>query len=199
MGLKIGITGGIGTGKSMIARVFKLLGVPTYDADTEAKLIMIKNEEVKKQLIKTFAEQVYFEDGSLNRAWLAERVFSDEEQLKKLNAIVHPAVIQAAEDWANAQTTLYSLKEAALLFESGSYRSLDYTILVVSPENLRVERVMDRDHISETEVRARMAKQMPENEKMKLADYMIYNDSDHSIIEQVMHLHEQFSKGQIKK
>ncbi|MFZ4260638.1 dephospho-CoA kinase [Sphingobacterium sp. HJSM2_6] len=196
MGLKIGITGGIGTGKSLIARVFKLLGVPTYDADLEAKLIMTKSDEVRAQLIEVFGSEVYLEDGTLNRSWLADRVFSDSSQLTKLNAIVHPAVIQDAEDWAQKQTSLYSLKEAALLFESGSYRSLDYTILVVAPEDLRIKRVMARDHITEQAVRARMAKQMPEEDKATLADFILYNDSKHSIIEQVMELHHQFTLPQ---
>lgn len=195
MGLKIGITGGIGVGKSMVSRIFKVLGVPTYDADREAKDIMVKSDAVRAALIETFGAEVYFPDASLNRAWLAKKVFSDAKELEKLNAIVHPAVIKDAEDWAAAQTTLYSVKEAALLFESGSYKSLDYCILVSSPEALRIKRVMDRDQVSEEEVRRRISKQMPEAEKEKLADFIIHNDEDHSLIEQVMHLHQRFSNG----
>lgn len=194
MGLKIGITGGIGVGKSVVTRIFKVLGIPTYDADKEAKDIMVKSDAVRQALIKTFGEETYFPDLTLNRAWLAKKVFSDAKELAKLNAIVHPAVIKDAEDWAEAQTSLYSVKEAALLFESGSYKSLDYTILVTSPEALRIERVMKRDQVTEEEVRGRMAKQMPESEKEKLADFIVYNDDEHSLIEQVMKLHEQFIK-----
>ncbi|MGV6944153.1 dephospho-CoA kinase [Sphingobacterium kyonggiense] len=195
MGLKIGITGGIGVGKSVVTRIFKVLGIPTYDADKEAKDIMVKSDAVRHALIKTFGEETYFPDHTLNRAWLAKKVFSDAKELAKLNAIVHPAVIKDAEDWAEAQTSLYSVKEAALLFESGSYKSLDYTILVTSPEALRIERVMKRDQVTEEEVRGRMAKQMPESEKEKLADFIVYNDDEHSLLEQVMKLHEQFIKA----
>lgn len=192
MGLKIGITGGIGVGKSVVARIFKILGVPTYDADKEAKAIMYTNDQVRAALVDTFGKEVYHADGSLDRAWLSARVFSNETELKKLNAIVHPAVIQAGEDWADAQTTAYSLKEAALLFESGSYKALDYCILVSSPEQVRIQRVMARDGVTEAEVRQRMSKQMPEAEKEALADFIIYNDDEHSLIEQVMQLHQQF-------
>ncbi len=192
MGLKIGITGGIGVGKSVVARIFKILGVPTYDADKEAKAIMYTNDQVRAALVDTFGKEVYHADGSLDRAWLSARVFSNETELKKLNAIVHPAVIQAGEDWADAQTTAYSLKEAALLFESGSYKALDYCILVSSPEDVRIQRVMARDGVTEAEVRQRMSKQMSDAEKEALADFIIYNDDEHSLIEQVMQLHQQF-------
>lgn len=192
MGLKIGITGGIGVGKSVVTRIFKVLGIPTYDADKEAKDIMVKNDAVRNSLISTFGSETYFEDGSLNREWLSSRVFSNSEELKKLNAIVHPAVIKDGEDWAAAQTSLYSVKEAALLFESGSYKSLDYNILVSSPLEVRIERVMERDRVDREEVLRRIGKQMPEKEKEELCDFIIYNDDEHSLIEQVMDLHQRF-------
>ena len=195
MGLKIGITGGIGVGKSVVTKIFKVLGIPTYDADREAKDIMVKNDAVRQSLMQTFGKEVYFEDGSLNREWLGKRVFSDADELKKLNAIVHPAVIKDGEDWAAAQTSIYSVKEAALLFESGSYKALDYTILVVSPLELRIERVMQRDKVDREEVLRRINKQMPEEEKEKLSDCIVYNDDEHSLIEQVMELHQKFIQG----
>lgn len=195
MGLKIGITGGIGVGKSVVTKIFKVLGIPTYDADREAKDIMVKNDAVRQSLMQTFGKEVYFEDGSLNREWLGKRVFSDAEELKKLNAIVHPAVIKDGEDWAAAQTSIYSVKEAALLFESGSYKTLDFTILVVSPLELRIERVMQRDKVDREEVLRRINKQMPEEEKEKLSDCIVYNDDEHSLIEQVMELHQKFIQG----
>ncbi|WP_156306874.1 dephospho-CoA kinase [Sphingobacterium endophyticum] len=195
MALKIGITGGIGVGKSVVTKIFKVLGVPTYDADKEAKDIMIKNDAVRNALISTFGSEVYFEDGSLNREWLGKRVFSNSEELKKLNAIVHPAVIQDADDWADSQTSTYSIKEAALLFESGSYKKLDINILVVSPLELRIQRVMERDRVDREEVLRRISKQMPEEEKEKLADYLIYNDVEHSLIDQVMYLHQKFNSA----
>ena len=195
MGLKIGITGGIGVGKSVVTKIFKVLGIPTYDADREAKDIMVKNDAVRQSLMKTFGKEVYFEDGSLNREWLGKRVFSDADELKKLNAIVHPAVIKDGEDWAVAQTSIYSVKEAALLFESGSYKALDFTILVVSPLELRIERVMQRDKVDREEVLRRINKQMPEEEKEKLSNCIVYNDDEHSLIEQVMELHQEFIQG----
>ena len=195
MSLKIGITGGIGVGKSVVTKIFKVLGIPTYDADKEAKDIMVKNDAVRQSLVDTFGQEVYFEDGSLNREWLGKRVFADAEELKKLNAIVHPAVIKGGEDWAAAQTSIYSVKEAALLFESGSYKALDFTILVVSPLELRIERVMQRDKVDREEVLRRINKQMPEEEKEKLSDCIVYNDDEHSLIEQVMELHQKFIQG----
>ena len=195
MGLKIGITGGIGVGKSVVTKIFKVLGIPTYDADREAKDIMVKNDAVRQSLMQTFGKEVYFEDGSLNREWLGKRVFSDADELKKLNAIVHPAVIKDGEDWAAAQTSIYSVKEAALLFESGSSKALDFTILVVSPLELRIERVMQRDKVDREEVLRRINKQMPEEEKEKLSDCIVYNDDEHSLIEQVMELHQKFIQG----
>lgn len=192
MGLKIGVTGGIGVGKSVVTKIFKVLGIPTYDADKEAKDIMVKSDAVRESLISTFGSEVYHGDGSLNREWLGKRVFSDAEELKKLNAIVHPAVIKDGEDWAAAQTSAYSVKEAALLFESGSYKALDFTILVSSPLALRIERVMKRDQVDQEEVQRRINKQMPEDEKEKLCDFIIYNDDSHSLIEQVMELHAKF-------
>ncbi len=199
MGLKIGVTGGIGVGKSMVTRIFKVLGIPTYDADKEAKDIMVKSEVVRQLLIENFGSEVYFEDGKLNREWLGKRVFNNAEELRKLNAIVHPAVIKDAEDWANTQSSLYSVKEAALLFESDSYKSLDINILVSSPLETRIERVMKRDNVERDEVLRRINKQMPEEEKEKLSDYIIYNDDNHSLINQVMELHQKFLTNAIEK
>ncbi|MGJ1263544.1 dephospho-CoA kinase [Sphingobacterium spiritivorum] len=192
MGLKIGITGGIGAGKSIICNIFKVLGVPVYNADQEAKDIMIKSEEVKAALKETFGNETYFEDGSLNRAFLSSKVFGDEAQLKLLNGIVHPAVIHAGEEWSEKQTAVYSLKEAALLFETGSYRQLDYTILVTAPEDIRIARVVARDHTDEAKVRDRISKQMSDKEKSELADFIVINDGIQPLLPQVLHLHQQF-------
>lgn len=197
MSLKIGITGGIGAGKSVVTRIFKVLGIPTYDADKEAKEIMVKSDKVRNAIIDTFGKEVYFEDGSLNRTLLSKKVFNNKEELEKLNAIVHPAVIQDGIDWAAAQTTIYTIKEAALLFESGSYKALDFTILVSSPESVRIKRVMERDSVTEQEVKNRIDKQMPEQDKIALANFIIYNDDQHSLIQQVVQLHQQFQIGKI--
>lgn len=188
---KVGITGGIGSGKSFIAKIFKTLRVPFYDADKEAKVIMMHSAVIRNGLIQAFGAEVYFEDGTLNRKWLSAQVFNNPEKLKTLNAIVHPVVIQDAVDWANAQTTCYSLKEAALLFESGSYKTLDYTILVVAPEDLRIDRVMTRDAVTRVEVLNRINKQMPEDDKRKLADFIIVNDGIQPLLPQIYKIHKQ--------
>lgn len=199
MSLKIGITGGIGSGKSFVSKIFKALGVPFYDADKEAKALMHTNAQIRKGLIEAFGQSTYTSNGELDRGYLSNKVFSDKEQLAILNAIVHPVVIQHAKDWAEAQTTYYSLKEAALLFESGSYKTLDYTIMVTAPENLRVTRVMQRDNVSEDEVRKRMANQMSEEEKEKLADFVIINDGKQPLLPQIINIHEQLRQNKCAK
>lgn len=189
MSIKVGITGGIGTGKSFVSKVFKTLGIPFYDADQEAKLIMVKDENVRRALVTTFGPETYFSDGTLNRSHLSSQVFNDSEKLALLNSIVHPAVIQAGIDWSNRQTAPYSLKEAALLYESGSYKNLDYTILVTAPEELRIQRVMQRDGSTRDEVINRMQKQMPEEEKLQYADFIIHNDGILPLLPQVLAIH----------
>lgn len=191
MSLKVGITGGIGSGKSLICKIFNVLGIPTYDADKEAQLIMTQSEQVKTALIQEFGAETYLPNGEVNRPFLSAQVFNDAEKLARVNAIVHPVVIQAAEDWSQQQQTPYSLKEAALLFESGSYKKLDYTILVTAPQDIRVQRVLQRDHTTEAQVLARMNKQMPDEEKIKLADFTIINDGKTALLPQILNLHQQ--------
>ncbi|HLT86313.1 MAG TPA: dephospho-CoA kinase [Sphingobacterium sp.] len=195
MGLKIGITGGIGSGKSYVAKVFKALGVPFYDADKEAKELMNTNPAIKNALIREFGKEVYDIEGRLNRAYLASQVFRDQEQLDKLNAIVHPIVIQHGEDWSASQIFPYTLKEAALLFESGSYKKLDYTILVTAPLDVRVARVIQRDKVTKQEVLDRVNKQLSDEEKQKLADFTIVNDELTPLLPQLLPLHKQFLEG----
>ncbi|WP_270090033.1 dephospho-CoA kinase [Sphingobacterium sp. SYP-B4668] len=192
MGLKIGITGGIGAGKSIICNIFKVLGVPVYNADQEAKNIMQKSKEVRSSLVTEFGEAVYTDKGELDRKFLAAQVFGSEERLKVLNGIVHPAVIKDAENWAEQQQFAYSLKEAALLFESGSYTKLDYTILVTAPEDVRIARVVDRDRITAEQVKERISKQMMDEEKIVLADFVIINDGVQALLPQVLALHTYF-------
>lgn len=196
MGLRVGITGGIGSGKSYVAKVFKALGVPFYDADKEAKELMNTNPEIRDALVRAFGREVYDAEGRLNRSYLASQVFKDKDKLDRLNAIVHPIVIQHGADWSVSQTFPYSLKEAALLFESGSYKQLDYTILVTAPEDVRIARVMQRDSVSRQDVLDRMSKQLPDEEKRALADFIIVNDGVESLLPQVLPLHEQFLRGQ---
>ncbi|WP_448528816.1 dephospho-CoA kinase [Raineya sp.] len=192
--LQIGITGGIGSGKSTIARIFQVLGIPVYDADSRAKAVMVQNDKLKKAIIANFGENAYFADGSLNRRFLAEQVFSDSEKTKLINSLVHPAVAQDYEQWLAEQENMpYIIREAALMIESGAYRSLDKLIVVTAPEELRLQRIRTRDpQRSKDEIRGIMAKQMPEEEKIKFADFVIYNDEKQSLIEQVWDLHQNF-------
>jgi dephospho-CoA kinase len=189
MSIKVGITGGIGTGKSFVSKIFKTMGIPFYDADQEAKQIMVKDEKVREALITTFGPDTYFADGTLNRKYLSDQVFNNAEKLSQLNNIVHPAVIQAGVDWSNRQTAPYSLKEAALLYESGSYKNLDYTILVTAPEELRIARVMQRDNSNREEIVLRMQKQMPEEKKFQYADFIIHNDGILPLLPQILAIH----------
>lgn len=189
MSKRIGITGGIGTGKSFVSKIFKTLGVPFYDADSEAKLVMTTDEGLKTALIEAFGAMTYFEDGSLNRKWLAAEVFENENRLKLLNSLVHPVVIEAGRAWAEKQTAPYTLKEAPLLFESQSYKLLDATILVTAPLAMRIERVMHRDGVSRDEVLHRINNQMPEEEKLLLADFVIVNDGVEPLLPQIEKIH----------
>lgn len=193
MGLKIGITGGIGSGKTFICRLFEALGIPVYNADEEAKRLMNTDIRIKEKLIAQFGEATY-KDGLLDRGFLANMVFSDKGKLELLNSIVHPVVIQEAKDWAERQTTRYSLKEAALLFESGSYKELDYTILVTAPMDIRIQRVIERDGATEQQVQERINKQLSDEEKLQLADFVIVNDGITPLLPQVWTLHQKFLK-----
>ena len=189
--IKVGITGGIGSGKSTVSNIFKVLGIPVFDADSAAKQLMQNDESLKENLQKEFGNDVYI-NGQLNKKYLAELVFKDTYKLEKLNAIVHPVAIEAGLQWAAKQTTAYIVKEAALLFEAGSGFNLDYIIGVFAPINLRIKRVMDRDAISKEEVVARIDKQIDETIKMKLCDFVIVNDEQQMVIPQVLQLHEHF-------
>ncbi len=189
--LKIGITGGIGSGKSTIAKVFEILGIPVFYADSEAKSLMHSDDLLINSIKEVFGEGAYTYN-QLNRKYIADVVFNNEKELVKLNSLVHPAVFRAFDNWVKVQKSPYVLKEAALLFESGSFKLCDQTILVTAPEKLKVRRVMDRDNITEDHVRARINKQLSEEQGRKLADQIIINDEQHLLIPQVLQLHEQF-------
>ena len=192
--LKIGITGNIGSGKTTVSKVFELLGVPVFYADAAAREVMTNDEELIKGVKNTFGTESYFEDGSLNRKYIAGKVFNDPAELAKLNALVHPATFRAFDSWAKSFTEApYLMKEAAILFESGSYKLCDYSIIVTAPKEIRMQRVIARDSITITEVESRDARQMPEEEKIKLADFRIKNDDTQLVIPQVLALHQQFS------
>ncbi|WP_293879350.1 MULTISPECIES: dephospho-CoA kinase [unclassified Sphingobacterium] len=191
--MKIGITGGIGSGKTFICKLFKAMAVPVYNADEEAKKLMNTDIRIKERLIAEFGAETY-PDGKLDRAFLAQRIFSDRTKLELVNGIIHPIVIQEAKEWAEQQKSRYTLKEAALLFESGSYKDLDYTILVTAPLSVRVQRVMERDKVTEGQVMERINKQLSDEEKLKLADFVIVNDGTTPLLPQVWNLHQKFLK-----
>lgn len=188
--LKAGITGGIGSGKTTVCKIFETLGIPVYYADDRAKWLMTHDEHLMSEIRNAFGADAYTPDGQLNRAYLSGVVFSDAEKLKQLNALVHPAVFNDGSAWHQAQTGApYTLREAALLYESGSYKAIDKMIVVTAPLALRIARVMERDNISEAAVRARIEKQWPEEEKIKRADYVIYNDGAQLLVPQVLKIH----------
>ncbi len=191
--LKIGLTGGIGSGKTTVSQIFKILGVPVFDADTAAKEAMEHNPVLKEKLINTFGAAVFVEH-KLNRKYLADIVFNDAHQLDVLNALVHPLTIAAAADWFATQNSPYVIKEAALIFEAGAGVGLDYIIGVFAPTALRIKRVMDRDHLSREDVLSRMNRQIDDQIKMKLCDFVIQNNNQALLTKQVLELHEKFLK-----
>jgi dephospho-CoA kinase len=190
--LKIGITGGIGSGKTTVCKMFEELGIPVYYADERAKYLMQHEHFLIDEIKKNFGEDVY-ENGQLNRQLLASKVF--HEKVKLLNSLVHPAVFRDTDRWVSEQQVAlvpYAIKEAALLVEAGSHKHLDKLIVVAAPQNVRLKRVVDRDNVSSTDVMARMQNQLPEEEKVKLADFVIVNDSDKEHLrQQVLKIHQQ--------
>jgi len=187
MATMIGLTGGIGSGKSVVAKVFATLGIPVFNADEAAKRIMQTSTEIKAKLIQQFGKDIYNESG-LDKEKLSGIVFNDPFQLQLLNAIIHPVTIQAAKDWAAKQTSPYVIKEAALIFESGAADGLYKVIGVTAPLSLRTHRVMQRDGISKDQVDARMRNQISDTIKMRLCDYVIENNNQQMVIPQVLEI-----------
>ena len=188
--LMIGLTGGIGSGKSMVARVFAILGIPVYYADDRAKWLMVNEPNLITGIKASFGEEAYLPDSTLNRKFLAEKVFGQPEQTLLINSLVHPAVKLDFEKWAAAQQTPYVIKEAALLFETGSYKELDKVINVSSPLKLRVARVLMRDQRSESQINDIINRQLPDEEKNPLADYVIKNNESKLVLPQVLEIHQ---------
>jgi len=193
--LKVGITGGMGSGKTTVAHIFETLGIPVYYADDAAKRIMNEDPSLRMEIIRIFGDESYNGEG-LNRSYIASKVFSNPEQLNMLNAIVHPATIRDGENWMKRQKSPYALKEAALIFESGAAEGLDYVIGVSAPIPLRIERVIQRDGMERSEIKARMAKQLDPEIAMKLCDFVIQNNEQELLIPQVLKIHEELkAKG----
>lgn len=188
--MRVGLTGGIGSGKTTVAKIFELLGIPVYYADDAAKRLMNENKGLKEAIQKTFGPDSYA-GGTLNRAYLSGIVFQDPAKLQLLNELVHPVTIADAENWMRRQQTPYSIKEAALIFESGSDAQLDVVIGVYAPLDLRIQRTMERDGASREQVLSRMNRQMNEEDKMARCTYVLQNNETELLIPQVMALHEQ--------
>ncbi|MCK3684262.1 dephospho-CoA kinase [Maribellus sp. YY47] len=191
MALKVGITGGIGSGKSTICKVFEKLGAPVFEADPVAKRLIDTDPEIRQGLIDLFGPDIYTEKESVDRKKLAEKIFNDEIQLAKVNALVHPAVRAEFLKWAESQDVPYVVHEAAILFESGFYQMMDYTILVTAPEEDRIKRVTMRDGSSREQVIERMNKQWADDEKRKLASIEIKNDNRELILPQIVNIDKQ--------
>ena len=195
----VGITGGIGSGKSTVCRIFQSFGIPIYDADKRAKALYVESDDVKAAVIDLLGEKAYKSDKPY-KEYIASQVFGDKSKLEKLNQIIHPAVKKDFEDWYHSKNTTYVIKEAAIMIESGSYKQCDKLILVTAPKELRIKRVVERDKVSAKEVEKRMSNQMTDDEKRAFCDYEILNDGKASLIEQVRDIHSQLlSFGQKPK
>lgn len=185
----IGLTGGIGSGKSSVARVFSSLGIPVFYADASGRKVLESDAEVVSAVTDLLGKEAFGNDGKPNRAHIAHIVFNDQSKLEALNAIIHPAVGRDFQQWKAQQNAAYCLREAAILFESGSHKDCDAVICVSAAKDVRVKRVMSRDKVSTAEVEARMAKQMSQVEKEKLSDFVIQNNGNESLISQVIKIH----------
>ena len=192
---QIGITGGIGSGKSLVCRIFQALGVPVYDADSRAKKLMTTDGILIDLIKKEFGSLSYYPNGELNRVYLSANVFDNPEKLKRLNELVHPRVAVDYEHWVKSHvSSRYVIKEAALLVESGSYKMLDEILLITAPEELRIQRVLARDsHRTKDDIKKIISNQLSEEEKAVKAKYILRNDEQELIIPQVLKLHERFN------
>lgn len=191
----VGLTGGIGSGKSTIARLFAALGIAVYDSDTEAKKLINTSAEIKKRIVEVFGAEAYAE-GGYNRAYIADIVFRNPDKLAVLNSIVHPVLADDFNQWVALQTSPYVIKEAAILFESGSYKNCDFIITVTAPEALRISRCMSRDGSTEAQVRARMAQQWTDAQRIALSDTVIENINLEETEKRVRELNNLFIKNQ---
>ena len=191
--LRIGLTGGIGSGKTTVARIFSSLGIPIFNADESAKRLMSENENLRSAIIEKFGIDSYI-GKDLNRAHLAKLVFADPEKLHWLNTLIHPLTIAEAKKWMDTQQSSYVIKEAALLFESGAAAGLDFIIGVTAPETLRINRILQRDKTDLAQAKKRMDQQLEESLKVKLCDFVIKNDETTPLLPQVLKIDEELRK-----
>jgi dephospho-CoA kinase len=193
--LKIGITGGIGSGKTTVCKVFQLLGIPVYFADDEAKKLLNTAIEIKTNIINTFGNEVVDANGIIDRKILASKVFNNKENLEKLNGIVHPAVAKHFENWLNEnKSAKYILKEAAILFESNAYKAVDKVITVTAPIELKIQRAIQRDNTDRTTIEQRIKNQLSDEEKIKRSHFVIHNDEQQLLIPQIIDIHHKLIK-----
>lgn len=195
--IRVGVTGNIGSGKSTVCKLFSVLGIPVYHADERAKWLLENDNAIVNAVKILLGNEAYNTNGKLNRPWIASKVFANPGLLQQYNDIIHPAVLRDSENWMNAQRNVpYTIKEAALFIESGSYKQLDFIICVTAPESIRLQRIVKRDQASVDSIKARMASQMPEEEKVKKAHAVIVNDGKQEIIPQVWAIHHQLLQRQ---
>ena len=191
--LKVGITGGIGSGKTTIAEVFMQLDIPIYPSDVRAKELMSEDFELRQAIVGLFGNEAYVSE-NLNRAFIASKVFSDQTLLQKLNELVHPVVKKDFDSWCLEQNAPYVLKEAAILIETGGYKVMDKMILVTAPSELKIQRVQKRDTLTRDEILARMNRQWSDERKKEFADFIIHNENNSMVLEQVLDLHKSLMK-----
>lgn len=195
--IKLGLTGGIGSGKTTVAKIFENLGVPVYYSDYWAKELTNSNNKIVLKLKKEFGNEIYSKNKTLNKTLLSKIIFNDKSKLKIANNIIHPIVRNHFDEWVKAQENSdkkYIIKEAAILFESGAYKQVTKTIIVSTELNLRIKRIQKRDNITESEILKKVASQMPEEEKIELSDYIIYNNENDMLLPQVLKFHDKFNK-----
>ena len=186
MTLKIGITGGIGSGKTTICQIFRMFGIPVFEADERAKILLDTNEIIKNGLIHLFGKGIYIPGNGIDRKKLAEIIFNDEIQLQKVNSLVHPEVRVDFQNWLEEQNSPYIIHEAAILFESSFYKMMDFTILISAPEEMRIKRIVERENVDEKKVKERIQRQWTDDEKRKFASFEIVNDNSSLIIPQII-------------
>ncbi|MFW5753914.1 MAG: dephospho-CoA kinase [Marinilabiliaceae bacterium] len=190
---KIGVTGGIGSGKSTVCKIFEVLGIPVYYADDRAHALILSDPRIRKGYRELFGEKVY-ENGQLNRKLVADRIFSDRALLEKVNRLVHPVVREDFIQWAVRQDAPYVIEEAAVLLESGGKDLLDFVVVVSAPESLRIQRVAHRDGISEERIQERIKNQWTDRQRRELADYEVLADDRHLVVPQVLQIHTELKK-----
>ncbi|TVQ78854.1 MAG: dephospho-CoA kinase [Flavobacteriales bacterium] len=193
--LIVGITGGIGSGKTTVAKIFEKMGIPIYIADEKSRERTATDPRIKSYIQETYGDELFDSDGSLKRKALGEIVFPDKDKLKALNEVIHPIVAEDFKEWLAQQNAPYILKEAAVLFESGTYNDCDYIIVVIAPRELRIKRVMERSGLTREEIESRMNHQWSDDDKIALSDFVIRNGEDDALMPQIFEIHEDLKRS----